>query len=499
MLKKYSGWFLLLTVHFFLTGFEYAPAEEPKTGGPAVPREASASESTETQGEDWPVFLGNHHYGLSRETGLLKSWPEQGPPLVWEREIGTGYSAPSVHGNRLVIHHRVDDVEIVECLDAQSAKVLWKYESPSSFTDPYGYNNGPRCTPLLTKDRCYTFGAQGRLLCLELATGKKIWERETGKEFDIPRAFFGVGATPILEGNRLIVLVGGQPNSGVVAFDAGSGKTLWESVGRKTWDGVETGWPEPKRYQWTGEEMLVSYSSPVAATIHGKRHILCLVRQGLVSIDPQTGAENFKYWFRSRLHDSVNAARPVVIGDTILISAAYRTGAALLKVAPDGKSVTEIWRDRRNLMTHWSTATPVGEYVFGFSGRHENEAALRCLKVATGEVLWQTSGWEDSIEHLTPVSKSSVKNSKTGKIEAWPYYGRGSSIFAEGNLIVLGERGTLALVKASPKSFQEISRFKPVRMEYPCWAAPVLSRGKLYLRCENGLVCYDLRANPSKK
>ncbi len=499
MYRRDISSFVLLAVQIsFLTGCENSPAKEPEAAGVATVSETTKAEHTDVDGEDWPVFLGDRNYSLSKETGLLKSWPKQGPRLVWDREIGTGYSAPSVRGNRLVIHHRIDDVEIVECLDAGSARVLWKYESPSSFSDPYGYNNGPRCTPLLTKDRCYTFGAQGRLLCLELETGEKIWERETQKEFNIPRAFFGVGATPILEGNRLIVLVGGQPNSGVVAFDAKTGKTLWESVGKKTWEGVETGWPEPKKYKWSGEEMLVSYSSPVAATIHGKRHILCLVRQGLVSIDPETGEENFKYWFRSRLHDSVNAARPVVIGDTILISAAYRTGAALLKVSPDGKNVQELWRDKRNLMTHWSTATPLAGYVYGFSGRHENEAALKCVKVETGEVVWQSPGWEGSIDHLTPVSKSTVKNSKTGNVEAWPYYGRGSSIYAEGNLIVLGERGTLALVKASPDSFQEISRFKPVRMEYPCWAAPVLSRGKLFLRCDNALVCYDIKAPSSK-
>lgn len=497
MLTKFLHTACLVTVQiFFLVGCENSPAQPPESAG--VAKVSDNAKQAEATGSDWPVFLGSDKYGISKETGLLATWPAQGPKLVWERELGTGYSAPSIRGNRLVIHHRIDDDEIVECLDAQTAKLLWKYTSTSSFTDPYGYNNGPRCSPLLTKDRCYTFGAQGRLLCLNLESGKLIWERETQKDFKIPRAFFGVGATPILEGERLIVLVGGQPNSAIVAFDASTGKILWETVGQKTWEGVETGWPAPKKYEWSGEEMLVSYSSPVAATIHGKRHILCLVRQGLVSIDPETGAENFKYWFRSRLHDSVNAARPVVVGDTILLSAAYRTGAALLKVSSDGKSIQEVWRNQRNMLTHWSTPTPMGEYVFGFSGRHENEATLKCMKVSTGEIAWESNGWEGSTDHLIADSSSTVKNSKTGKTEAWPYYGRGSSIYADGNLIVFGERGTLALVKPSLESFQEVSRFKPVRMKYPCWAAPVLSRGKIYLRCDDALVCYDLKA-PAKK
>lgn len=442
---------------------------------------------------DWPVFLGPSGVGISTETGLLKRWPEGGLPLVWDREIGTGYSAPSIKGDRLVVHHRVGDQEVVECLNANTGASLWKQTSFSDFSDPYGYNNGPRCSPLLTEEYCYTFGAQGRLLCLRLSDGKQVWQRETQRDFQVPQAFFGVGSSPILEGDRLIVLVGGQPDAGVVAFSAREGRTLWQSVGKQTWDGEATGWPSPEKYTWTGEEMVVSYASPIAATIHGKRHVLCLMRHGLVSVDPETGAENFHYWFRSREHESVNAARPIVLGDYILITAAYRTGAALLKVAPDGRGVTEVWRDGRNLSAHWTTPVPVGDVVYGFDGRHENEATLRCLEISTGKVRWETTGWESPTDHLRAVSRSTVLNTNTNQVEAWPYYGRGSAILAEGNLIVLGERGTLALVQADPEKFVEISRFNPPKLTYPSWAAPVLARGKLYLRGENALICYNLK------
>ena len=145
------------------------------------------------------------------------------------------------------------------------------------------------------------------------------------------------GCTPILEGDLLIVLVGGQPNSGVVAFRADTGDTVWQSVGKDTWDGIETDWPTEPKYRWTGDEMVVSYSSPIAATIHGKRQILCLMRQGLVSVDPADGHVNFKYWFCSRDYESVTAARPVVIDDKIFISAAYKVGSALLQVEPSGR------------------------------------------------------------------------------------------------------------------------------------------------------------------
>src|SRR5665213_3000027 len=127
---------------------------------------------------DWPQFLGPRANGISDETGLLEKWPAGGPPLVWEKTIGTGYGAPSIMGQRLVFHHRIGDEEIVECLDADTGKSLWRYAYPSHFVDPYGYNNGPRATPLLTSNACYTFGAEGKLTCLELQTGKLVWQRD---------------------------------------------------------------------------------------------------------------------------------------------------------------------------------------------------------------------------------------------------------------------------------------------------------------------------------
>ncbi|MBM4076538.1 MAG: PQQ-like beta-propeller repeat protein, partial [Planctomycetes bacterium] len=130
-------------------------------------------------GNDWPIFLGPHGTGISDETGLLDEFPESGPKLVWELRIGKGYSSPSLRGNQLVIHHRKKDVDVVECLNAEDASSIWKYEYETDFRDPYGYSNGPRCSPLLTEDRCYTYGAQGKLICFNLKTGEVIWQRDT--------------------------------------------------------------------------------------------------------------------------------------------------------------------------------------------------------------------------------------------------------------------------------------------------------------------------------
>jgi outer membrane protein assembly factor BamB len=426
--------------------------------------------------EDWPHFLGPHANGISDETGLLDTWPSNGPPLVWEKSVGTGYGAPSVQGAKLVLHHRVGDEEIVECFAADTGKSLWRFSYPSHFIDPYGYNNGPRGTPLLTSNFCYTFGAEGMLTCLDLPTGKLAWQRNTATEFKVPEAFFGVGSTPILEDGLLIVMVGGQPNSGVVAFDAVTGKTVWESVGEKNWQGQPmTGWPGAPPVQWKTSDKQASYSTPVAATIHGHRQILCLTRQGLVSLEPKTGAVNFSFWFRSRVNDSVNAMSPLVVDDLIFISAAYyKIGSVLLRESLDGKSVEEVWRST-SMELHWTTPIYLDGYLYAFSGRNEPDARMRCVEFKTGKLMWDVDESWPPHSTLTPA-----------------VYGRGSSILADGKLITLGEGGLLAMFKPNPSQPEELCRYQLPQLRYPCWAAPVLAHKKLYLRNEDHLICLDL-------
>jgi outer membrane protein assembly factor BamB len=461
---------------------------------------ASVLTERSCQAADWPQFLGPTANGISTETGLLDKWPTNGPPLIWEKVVGTGYSAPSVRGNLLVLHHRFRDDEIVEAFDADTGKNRWRYAYPSSFQDPYGYNNGPRCAPVLSSNSCYTFGAEGKLLCLELATGKKVWERDTAKDWNVPDAFFGVGSTPILEGELLIVMVGGQPNSGVVAFDARTGKTVWESVGQKSWQGQPMiGWPGERQVNWATWWKQASYATPVAATIQNKRHVLCLMRQGLVSLDPKTGEVNFSRWFQSQLNDSVNAMDPVVVDDLVFFSAAYyRVGSVLLRVKANGKSFEEVWRSPREmretdpktgalvppvLELHWMTPIYHDGYLYAFSGRNEPDAHFRCVELKTGKLMWdRDESWPG---HPPPSLKAQPK-----------VYGRGSAILADGKLIVLGEGGLLGLFKVNPKQAEEISRWQVPELYFPCWAAPILANKRLYLRSgQHGacrLVCLNL-------
>lgn len=450
------------------------------------------------EGEDWPQFLGPLGTSVSRETGLAETWPKDGLPVLWEKTIGTGYSAPSIVGNRLVMHHRLGRREIVECLRADNGESIWKLDYRSDYSDPYGYNDGPRCSPVLTEDRCYTFGAEGKLVCCELKTGKQVWARDVKADFNLPQWFFGIGCSPILEGDLIIALVGGQPNAGVVAFNAKTGETVWQAMGKETWDGAETGWREKKTYEWSGEEQVVSYSSPYVATIHGKKHLLVLGRQGLVSLDPATGKQNFKHWFMSKSFESVNAARPVVVDDTIFLSAAYKVGSVLLKVKPDGKSYDVVWRDAENMLNHWSTSIPVDGYIYGFSGRHEPEGEFRCLDLKTGNVEWSTTGFagnQGDVE-LNRATGESV-DKKTGAVIPFPFYGRGSLTKIGDRFLVLGERGTLALVKINPEKWEELARTSYKQITYPVWTAPVVCRKRVYLRDEDTLLCLDI-APPRK-
>ena len=436
---------------------------------------------------DWQQLLGPRADGTSSETGLLSAWPSGGPKVIWKKQIGTGYSAPSIRDGRLVLFHRIGNEQIVEALDAKTSKPVWRHVSPTRYRDPFGYNNGPRCTPLLTEKHCYTFGAEGVLLCLDVKTGKPVWQRKTAEEFQVPEAFFGVGASPVIEGNLLIVMVGGQPNSTMVAFDKDTGKVAWQSAGRDTWqDKPSIGWPGEPLVRWRGNEKLASYSTPTLATIHGRRTLLSLTRQGLVSLDPKTGKMNFSRWFRARINESVNAANPVVSGNRVFCSAAYYgVGSFLLDIAEDGKSFTEVWstNERRKanrrlepvLGIHWTTPILHNGHLYAFSGRDEPDAHFRCVELESGRVKWsRDERWQK-------------RGGKQPNV-----YGRGSAVMADGRLFVLGEGGLLGLFEVNAEKPVELGRHQVPELRYPCWAAPILSDKRMVIRSEDYLICFDV-------
>jgi outer membrane protein assembly factor BamB len=387
-------------------------------------------------GADWPQFLGPARNGTSPETGLLDSWPEKGPPVVWEKEVGEGFSGPVVAGGRLILFHRVSDEEVVECLDAATGKGLWKHADPTSYEDPLGKGNGPRSTPAVAAGRVYTLGPAGRLLCLNLEDGKKVWERGLLETYEVPPSFFGVGTSPLVEGGLVLVNVGGK-DAGIVAFNKDTGAEAWKATSQGA-----------------------SYASPVAATLDGVRHALFFTREGLVSLDPATGEVRFSKRWRSRMNASVNAASPVVLDGCVFLSACYGTGAVLLRVKKDG--VEEVWGNDESLSCHYGTPVHADGLLFGFDGRQEEGARLRCVEARTGKVRWTAEG-----------------------------YGCGSLILADGRLVVLSEKGELALVAVDGEKYRERSR-APV-LDRPCRASLALAGGRLYARDGKRLVCWNLK------
>jgi outer membrane protein assembly factor BamB len=390
---------------------------------------------------DWPQFLGPTRNSTSAETGLLATWPAKGLPLSWERPVGEGYSGPVVSGGRLILFHRVGDEEVVECLDAATGKGHWKFSYPTAYDDDFGKGNGPRSTPLVAGNRVYTLGAEGRLHCLDLDSGKKVWDRSVTADYGAPKNFFGVGTSPLLEGDRLLLNVGGR-GAGIVALNKDTGKEVWKA----TDDGA-------------------SYSSPVAATIDGRRHVIFLTRAGVVSLDPATGLVRFRLPWRSRSNASVNAATPVVVKDEVFISASYETGAVLLKVGKDG--ATEVWKGDDILSNHYDTSVYHDGFLYGFDGRQELGAGLRCVEWKTGKVRWTRDK-----------------------------YGCGSMVLADGKLIILGEKGDLVLVTPTPEGYREKSRIRLFK-NLPCRSPIALADGRLYARDAKRLVCLYLKQDPN--
>ena len=234
----------------------------------------------------------------------------------------------------------------------------------------------------------------------------------------------------------------------------------------------------------------------MAVTINGKRQILCLMRQGLVSLDPQDGHLNFKYWFSARMSNSAIAARPVVFGDKIFLTGSYRAGCALVEVDAACKSVKRLWTNA-GLEAHWSTPIYFEGYLYGFSGREDASSELDCVDVKTGKTSWWTRGY-DATRHdlMLDQATGAVKNRRTGKTVPFPFFGLGSLTLVGKRCLILGSRGTLALAELSPKGYHEVCRASVPGIRFPSWTSPVVVGKRLYVRDQKRLVCLDLAPQP---
>jgi outer membrane protein assembly factor BamB len=387
--------------------------------------------------QDWPQFQGPNRDGKYPGTDLTPVLPKAGPPLVWKRAVGQGFSGPVVAAGKLVLFHRTGDKETVECLEAATGREVWRFEYPTGYRDDFGFDEGPRSTPAIVSGRVYTFGAEGMLHCLDFATGKKLWAVDTHQQFDVRKGFFGAACSPLVEGNAVLLNIGGAKPSGLVAFDRESGKLLW-AVSRDE----------------------ASYSSPVVATAGNLRSVFCFTRHGLIGADPVTGRIRFEFPWRARMQASVNAATPLVIGDLVFISASYQTGAALLQVA--GSAVKKVWSSDDSLSNHYATSIAHNGYLYGFHGRQEYGPSLRCVQLQTGRVMW-------SVES----------------------FGSGTLMLAGERLIVMKESGELVIAAGDPKAFQAISKAQVISGTVRAY--PALAQGRFYVRNDKSLVCVSLK------
>ncbi len=460
------SWVCLVFCLVCSAGCEPGSSDSEFVDPPAI---STAAPQPAVRGVDWPRFLGPAGDSKSPETGILTDWGECGPPVVWHRELGTSYGIGSVADGRYFQFDRHGDQARLTCLDSRTGEFLWKYEYPTDYEDMLGYNNGPRCSPVVDDGLVYLFGAEGELHCVRAEDGTHVWHVDTAKQFDVVQNFFGVGSTPVVQGHLLIVVVGGSPpesqdagrfdldraqgaGSGIVAFDKRNGEV---------------------KYAVTDE--LAGYAAPQPATIDGRRWCFVFARGGLAGFDPQTGRLDFHYPWRSRLRDSVNASTPVVFGDEVFISECYGPGSSLLRVRPGGYEV--VWKDppgrNKSMQAHWNTPIYHDGYLYGSSGRHSSEAELRCIEWKTGKVMWSE-----------------------------PRLRRASLLYVDGHFACLSEDGMLRLVEANKDRYVEVARSvvrespdAPPLITPPAWAAPILAHGLLYVRGGDRVVCMKLIAD----
>ena len=385
---------------------------------------------------DWPQYLGPSRDGVYAGAPLNEKWPVAGPRVIWRKQIGQGLSGPIVAGTRLIVFHRIGDREIVESFDALTGTSQWRHAYPTTYRDDFGFDEGPRAVPVAVDGIVYTYGAEGKLNAVDIATGKPVWAVDAMRDFEVDKGFFGAAGSPIVEGGKVIANVGGK-KAGIVAFDAKTGKVVW-----------------------TATTDAASYSSGVAATILGKRYAVFLTRAGLVGLDPSNGQVRFQKPWRARQAASVNAATPLIVGNMIFVSAEYGPGAGVLQF--DGTKLTDVWLSNDVLSNHYATSVHHEGRLYGFHGRQEFGPVFRAVDMQTGKVLWSTGR-----------------------------FGAGSVTLAGNRLIIVRETGELVIAAASPKSFQQIAsaQLLPGTLR----AYPALADGVLYVRNDDTLVAVDLR------
>jgi outer membrane protein assembly factor BamB len=399
----------------------------------------SDSGNTKSEKLDWPQWRGPNRDGISSEKGIAKNWRENGTEILWRISAGDGYSSSAVANGNLFTMWDEGDSQFLFCLDALSGKELWRYRVGDSF--PEGYGNGPRSTPIVGKANVYAISAQGLLHAVNVTNGRVLWTHDLGADYGSRLPEHGYSSSPLLDGEKLLVEVGGKEDYAFVAFNKHTGDLMWHS---------QTDMP--------------AYSSPIAVTINETRQIVFLSAKGLFSLSPDDGSLFWHYDWEQRCAATgipTNLNTPIFIApDKIFISCGYGTvtGSVVVQVREVKKQfVAESLWESSKLKNLVNSSVCFQNNIYGF-----DMGIFKCFDALTGQERWKARGFQ-----------------------------RGSLIAADGHLVVLGERGKLALVEATPEEFREVASVQILSGK--CWTSPTLANGKLYLRNQKEMLCLDIK------
>ncbi|MFO0866646.1 MAG: PQQ-binding-like beta-propeller repeat protein [Gemmataceae bacterium] len=388
--------------------------------------------------DDWPQWRGPQRDGASF-ADIRTSWPEAGPPKLWEKHFGKGFASIVVAKGKAIVFY-LDDKgnEILECVEAADGSRIWKFSYPADYRNSYG--DGPRGTPTIDGDLVYAVGATGMCHCLkfEPATkdGEVVWKKDLLKEFEAKNLQWGVSASPLVVGDLLILTPGGPNGNSIVGVDKRTGDIFWKAL------------DDP-----------AGYSSPIAANIGGESQIVCMTGSAVVGIEPVAGKELWRYAWPTDFN--VNAATPIVADNYVLITSGYNQGCALLKIEKLGEKwdAAMVYRHKK-LNSHFSSPVRVMDHVYGF-----HDSTLVCMDFRTGKIEWRKGGGQG--------------------------FGKGSLLAIRNRIGILSDHGEFALAEANPKEFQELARFR--FSEDRTWTMPTIAGNRMYLRDEKKVACYDMK------